>query len=80
MVACGERGQRLVDRLAFVKLDAAFTCYRSVGWTCHFPPLGKQREQSDTENIVRSVRKPIRAYDIPICVSSTITYFKKFFE
>lgn len=36
-----------------------------------------QREQSDKGNIVRGVKKPIRAYNICVCVSYTSCYFKK---
>lgn len=76
MVACGEWGQRLADRLAFAKVELAFTCYHSVCSTCHFLSLRKPHQQSDTENIVRGVKKPVRAYNVSICVSYANTYFK----
>lgn len=61
MAACGEWGQRPVDRFAFAKLDAPFTCYHSVCSTCQFSQLGKLPEQSDMENIVHGVKRQIRA-------------------
>lgn len=52
----------MVDRFAFVKLDAPFTCYHSVCSMCQFPQLRKLPEQSDMENKVPGVKRQIRDF------------------
>lgn len=74
MAACGEWGQRPVDRFAFAKLDAPFTCYHSVCSTCQFSQLGKLPEQSDIENIVHGVKRQIRACTQYLSLTHTHTY------